>query len=109
MELLIETSVKVSWNQFIANEIKEYTVYYRPSDSLESKSLVIVSSSESSVVIEDLVTNVVYQFQVAATAELGGETYLGELSSPILLLLTTTHPNSTPENAGESYFMKYNS
>ena len=97
VEQLTETSVKVSWNQIIASEIINYTVYYRPSDSSENKSSVTVSSSESSVEIDDLMTAVEYEFEVAATAELGGEIYPGELSSPnhIVLLAPSTPSHTT--------------
>ena len=93
VELLTETSVNVSWNRIIANEITNYTVYYRPSDNMMSESLT-VPSSESFVVIDGLVANVEYQFQVAAIAELGGQIYPGQKSPPVnitLQLSTTLH------------------
>ena len=43
---------------------------------------VTVPSSESSVVIEGLMTGVQYQFQVAAVAELGGLEFPGQRSPP---------------------------
>ena len=95
VELLTETSVKVSWNQIIANEIINYMIYYRPSDSSENKSSVTVSSSESFVVIDDLMTAMEYQFEVAATAELGGVVYPGDRSSPIRQLLVLSTPSHT--------------
>ncbi len=83
VEQLTQTSVNVSWHQSIADEITNYTVYYKPSDdAVQSESSVTVPSSESSVVIEDLKTNMAYQFQVAATAELDGAVFLGQRSPP---------------------------
>ena len=101
VELLSDTSVNVSWGSVSVPGIVSYTVYYRPTDTVGSQSerSVTVPSSESSVVIEDLVTNVEYQFQATATAELGGVVYPGERSPPTTLLLVTlitTPPNSTP-------------
>ncbi len=98
MELLTDTSVRVSWRQILADEITSYTVYYRPSDNTEqSEQLVTVPSSESSVVIEDLMTNMEYQFQVAATAELEEVIFPGQRSFPMQTLLGSllTHPDTT--------------
>ena len=83
MGVLVETSVNVSWETVTFPGIMSYTVYYRPtgSDEGESERSVIVPSSQSSVVIEGLVSNVEYKFQVAAVAELEGILHPGERSS----------------------------
>ncbi len=84
MEPLSATSVNVSWENVTVPGIVSYTVYYRPRETMggPSEQSVTVPSSESSVVIENLMTNVEYQFQVAATAELGGDLFHGERSPP---------------------------
>ncbi len=97
VEQLTQTSVNVSWHQIIADEITNYTVYYKPSDAaVQSESSVTVPSSESSVVIEDLKTNMVYQFQVAATAELNGVLFLGQRSPPWIQMMGSLNPTPPP-------------
>ncbi len=97
VELLTDTTVRVSWRRFIADEITNYTVYYKPSDNMESEQSVTVPSSESSVVIENLMTNVKYQFQVAATAELEEVVFPGDRSSSFQILVgaLSTTPSHT--------------
>ena len=56
---------------------------------------VTVPSSDSSVVIEDLITNVEYQFQVAATAELEGAIFLGERSPSTQVVVASPTPPYT--------------
>ena len=67
---LSDTSVNVSWESVTVRGIVSYTVFYSPT-SQQDEQMVTVPSSESSVVIEGLMTNVEYQFQVAAIAQLG--------------------------------------
>ncbi len=96
IEQLTDTSVLVSWDQILADNIN-YTVYYKPSADMErNEQSMTVPSSESSVVIENLMTNVEYEFQVAATAELEGVPFPGARSSLTVQVLTTTPPPTTP-------------
>ncbi len=84
VEQLTDTSVRVSWHQIFADEITNYAVYYKPSDNTEqSEESVTVPSSESSVVIGDLMINVEYQFQVAAIAEMERVFFTGQRSLPV--------------------------
>ncbi len=110
-EPLCDASVNVSWENVTVPGIVSYTVYYRPTETMGglSEQSVTVPSSESSVVIEDLKNNVEYQFQVAATAELGGDIYHGERSLPTTALLTyplssnPTPPPTTPSGKLHSW------
>ena len=103
VEPLSETSVNVSWESVTFPGIVFYIVYYRPSETMrrQSEQSVTVPSSESSVMIEDLMTNVEYQFQVAATAELEGVIYLGERSRSAQVLVALPTPPGTilPSNS----------
>ena len=88
------TSVNVSWENVTVPGIVSYIVYYRPTNTIERRNerSVTVPSSEDSVVIEDLIANVEYQFQVATIAQLGGTLFTGQRShqTSIKIPLPTT-------------------
>ena len=101
------TSVQVSWDSIISDifEITYYTVYYIQTQKRKRQSelFVMVNSSVNSVVIEGLLNNVEYQFQVVATAELDGDVIMGQrplLSNTmsVLVALPTTAPMTTIVN-----------
>ena len=75
VEQLTGTSVNVSWTPIVANEIRFYTVCYRAPGAVEKCQE--VDSSLSSVVINELMSEVDYQFHVRAKAEFGGNHYDG--------------------------------
>ena len=97
VELLSDTSVNVSWESVTVPGIVNYIVYYRPTETMrrQSEQSVTVPSSDSSVVIKDLITNVEYQFQVAATAELDGVIYPGLRSHATKVLVALSTPPRT--------------
>ena len=97
VELLTDTAVNVSWENVTVPGIVSYTVYYRPTVTMNEQS-VTLPSSESSVVIEGLMTGMQYNFQVAVTAELEGHPLPGERSMPFLVTLPRTL------GAGKLYF-----
>ena len=106
VEPLSDTSVNVSWENVTVPGIVNYIIYYRPTETMrrQSEQSVTVHSSDSSVVIEDLMTNVEYQFRVAATAELGGVIYPGERSPStqvlvVLVALPTPPRTILPSNS----------
>ena len=70
VEELTSTSVRVSWDRIDIMEITNYTVYYSATGNEQS---VTVPSSQNSVVVDDLLSDVDYQFQVAAVALLYGD------------------------------------
>ena len=93
VEPVSNTSVNVSWESVTVPGIVNYTVYYRPETMRrQCEQSVTVPSSDSSVVIEDLITNVEYQFQVATVAELGGVISLGERSPSTQVLVASPTP-----------------
>ena len=73
VEELTSTSVRVSWNRIDIMEITNYTVYYSATGSRRNEQSITVASSQNSLVIDDLMSNVDYQFQVAAVALLYGD------------------------------------
>ena len=70
VEELTSTSVRVSWDRIDIMEITNYTVYYSATGNEHS---VTVPSSQNSLVIDDLLSDMDYQFQVAAIALLYGD------------------------------------
>ena len=93
MEVASATSLRVSWDTIDIPEVTGYVVYYCQTGrrlQTEQESMISVPSSVSSVVIEGLVSNVEYQFQVVAIAELDGDTITGERSMPTKVLVITT-------------------
>jgi hypothetical protein len=92
VEVVSTTSVKVSWKNIIdIPEITGYTVYYSQTGNKKRQSgekSMTASSSANSVVIEGLVKNVEYEFEVVALVELNGVVVLmGERSTPHLATL----------------------
>ena len=84
IEVVSASSVRVSWEGVDIPEITGYTVYYSQTGNKNRQSeklFVTVPSSVNSVVIGDLVSNVEYQFQVAAIAELDGVGFTGTRSN----------------------------
>ncbi len=93
VEQLTNTSVRVSWRQVLAGEVAHYTVYYKPCE--QSEQSVTVPSSESSLMIENLMTNMQYHILVVAVAELEGAVFPGERSSPIPIVVSLlSHPDT---------------
>ena len=90
MEVVSDSSVRVSWDRIALPEVTGYRVYYSETGS-EEEVFVIVPSSADSVVIGDLLNDVEYQFQVAVIAL---HTIAGQ-RSPILRTTVTLHPEAT--------------
>ena len=89
VEVVSATSIQVSWDRLDIPEITSYMVYY--SQTGNSERVTTVSSSKISVTIENLQTNVEYQFQVVAVAELDGDVVMGERSN-----MSIAHPTAPP-------------
>ena len=92
VQVVSDTSVRVSWDSVDIPEITGYTVYYSQTGNRtrQSEESITVSSSNNSVVIEGLLNNVEYQFQVVAMAELDGDVIMGQRSLIFVVLPTTT-------------------
>ena len=89
-EILAAGLVRVSWDRLDIPEITSYVVYYSRQSAIEESLSVNVSSSEKSVIIDDLMTGVEYQFQVVAEAQLiNGEILVGERSERTTVLTTS--------------------
>ena len=103
VEVVSDTSVRVSWDSLDIPEITGYTVYYSqteiPTVAIEHS---VKVSNVDFVVIDGLMNNAGYQFQVVATAELDGDVVIGQRSmvSGILVefeLTTTMYTTATSE------------
>ena len=88
---LSATSLRVSWDRLDIPEITGYLIYYTQTEMLASEESLMVSSSEHFANIEDLMTDVEYQFQVVAVAELDGDIIMGERSNVSVSRLSPTN------------------
>ena len=70
--------MRVSWDRLDIPEITGYIVYYSQTGNSEKVTITNASSSTSFVVVTDLTSDVEYQFEVVAVAELDGDTVMGE-------------------------------
>ena len=104
-----ETSVRVSWDRILLDEIANYTVYYRPVNSRKRQAgemAVVVSGSQVSVEIRNLQTGTRYLFQVEATALLEDGKRLTGQRSPVVRQVTT-NPTPTEGNNIQLRFMNF--
>ena len=77
VEQITENSVRVSWDAISLPEVTRYRVFYSPIESRKRQVMgelmvEVQGREQTSVVIEDLVSSVQYQFQVVAIAVLHG-------------------------------------
>ena len=96
LEVLLPTSVRVSWELFDFPEITGYIVYYSQTGDITIEQSMNVTNSTSFVVINDLTSNVEYQFEVVAVAELDGEAVKGKRSDKYTEHVTPTLPPTQP-------------
>ena len=73
VEELTSTSVRVSWDRIDIMEITNYTVYYSATRNRRNERFLTFPSSQNSVMIGNLLSDVDYQFHVAAVALLYGD------------------------------------
>ena len=107
------TSVRASWDRLDIPEITGYIVYYsqtRNSEMVTIETSVRVQSSQNSVMIYNLLTDVEYQFQMVALAELEGEMATGQRSARIMTTLPpiTSAPSIIPASSTLSSNVHYN-
>ena len=82
------TSVRVSWDEVNITEIISYIVYYSVVDGngqLHGQMNKTVPKSQTSVVIDNLMINEQYHFQVVAIVEERGKLIMGQRSMEITL------------------------
>ena len=95
------TSVNVSWESLDTSLITGYIVYYSPTERDGEEQLFTVPNSQNSVIINDLMSGVEYQFQVVAVAELDGDVVTGERLAISKLRVFPTPAVSTPPQSSE--------
>ena len=83
IDMISSTSLRVSWDRLDIPEITRYIIYYSQTGNSEMVASVDVSVSENSVTIEDLMSNIQYQFEVVGVAEVEGATLMGERSNHV--------------------------
>ena len=99
VEITSATSVRVSWDRLDIPEITGYTVYYsqRQRDITEH-----IFSHENSVIIDNLLSDVEYHFEVVAVAELDGDVVTGDSERvTVLIPATTTTPTDSVSNVSD--------
>ena len=89
LEVVSATSIQVSWDRLDIPEITGYIIYYGQTGN--SEMVTTVPGSENSVTIENLLTDVEYQFQVVAVAELDRDVLMGKRSN-----MSIAHPTAPP-------------
>ena len=94
VEVVSATSIQVSWDRLDIPEISGYIVYY--SQTGNSEMATTVPSSKNSVTIDGLLTDVEYQFQVVAVAELDGDVVMGERLNMSIARPTPSPPTTPP-------------
>jgi hypothetical protein len=110
VEVVSANSVRVSWDSIDIPEITGYTVYYSQTGNRERQSeegSVTVPSSDNSVVIEGLVNNEEYQFQVAVIAVLDGDMIIGQRSMLSTIVVALPVTTALPVTATEDLSGKY--
>ena len=94
MEVLTETSVRVSWNNSDLFGITELVVYYRQTGNkdfrIEQEQKVVVSPAVTAVTINNLVSRTEYVFEVVARATSGIKSVSGSRSGPEPLIIQET-------------------
>ena len=103
--VLSDVSVQVFWDSLNIPELTGYTVYYRQTDPTRTATTersVNVSSSDTSVRIENLIGNVQYQFEVVAVAELDEDVVTGQ-RSPTFSVSVVLPDSTTCTGLGNHY------
>ncbi len=109
VEVLSDTTVRVSWDNSGFQAITEFVVYYRQIGNTKGQahiSSVIVSKEGTSVTINNLVSGAEYMFEVVARATEGEKSVSGMRAGPdpvTLLLQTTENISSTSSQRGKYY------
>ena len=80
--------MNVTWERINTSLITSYIVYYSPKESDGEEKSSNLSSLQNSVIVSGLTTDVEYQFEVVAVAELDGEVVLGGRSDETIKLVT---------------------
>ena len=93
LEVLSASLVNVTWERLDTSLIAGYIVYYSPTENDGEEKSSNLSSLQNSAIVSDLTTDVEYQFEVVAVAELDGEVVFGERSDETMKLVT---PISAP-------------
>ena len=100
LEVLSDTSVRISWDNSGFQAITDFVVYYRQTGSRKRQTLessVVVSKEVTSITINNLVSAAEYVFEVVARATDGQKSVSGMRAGPdpLTLLSPTTERTST--------------
>ena len=98
VEISSATSARVSWDRLDIPEITGYIVYY----SQRQRDIKHIFSLENSVIIDNLLSDVEYQFEVVAVAELDGDVVTGDSETvTVLIPATTITPTDSVSNVSD--------
>ena len=91
------TSVRVSWDRLDIPEITGYIVYYSQTMNSEMDTNTEQSiNAIISVIIDNLLTDVEYKFEVVAVAELDGNVTMGRRSENVTIYVPPVTSTPTP-------------
>ena len=102
VEVINDTSVNVTWDSPEPN-ITDYTVYYTQTMVNNAQSLNVSNSTQA--IVDSLINNEEYQFQVVAVADLNGEVIIGQRSVVVTIVValpTTSTETSTATSTEET-------
>ena len=98
VEISSATSVRVSWDRLDIPEVTGYIVHY----SQIQRDIKHIFSLENSVIIDNLLSDVEYQFEVVAVAELDGDVVTGYSETvTVLIPATTITPTDSVSNVSD--------
>lgn len=93
VEVVSATSVRVSWDSVDLPVVTGYIVYYSQAGINDNEETVTTCAIPNPVTIYGLVSDTIYLFQVAATADAeGGGVLVGERSAAVTVRLAITEP-----------------
>ena len=81
--------MRVSWDEVDIPDVTGYIVYYNyvDSETTTNEQSVNIPSSDTSVIIDNLISDVQYQFKVAAVADVDGDVVIGQRSPTLSTLV----------------------
>ncbi len=88
VEIVTSTSARVSWDAINTPVISGYIVYYSLTGNRKrqaEESVDVPGSSATTVLIEDLVNGVEYQFTTLSLANLNGDEITGPRAMPVMI------------------------
>lgn len=92
VQALSENAVNISWSKLRNPEIVQYIVYYKPTADMTSmEESANIPSENISIIVEGLMEDAEYQFQVAAVAVISEQEFIGLKSATVIFTLPSSN------------------